>query len=244
MFKYFFIISFVLMLLAGCKTASIFQESGVNSTQQVPLGSIGSGNDFLFQTGFNNAAIPIYNQPIKVAVKIIFFNKQTFKAFEKAKTLQSVNVVIDYIDSLAIKPKYIELQIADKVTVISALNLKENSDVKAYLGHNTYANVITSMSLALNPNDLESIIQADAVFLVEKTPKIYVLQLYKKNKKTGIIFFNQGVVFKYKTSNCCWQENKTHEINIVDLVSEYNNCPKRTHRSAKRAQKTINYFKL
>ncbi|GAA3647282.1 hypothetical protein [Flavivirga jejuensis] len=243
MLKNFIIIFCVICFITSCKTINISQESQTNTSQQVSLGTIGSNKDFLLQNKFNSAAIPTYKAPIKLSINIVSFNKQTHKAFIKAKALQAANVTINYIDTIPNKPKYVKLQIADKVAIIKALNSEENNGVKDYLSHNTYANVLTSISLALNKDKLKDVTKADAAFLIEKRPKTYTLQLYKNATKTEISL-NQGVVFAYKSSNCCWQENKKYRLNIVDLVSEFNSCPNKTYRSAKRARKKINYYKL
>ena len=232
------------MIATSCKTFNIDQSIQTKTIQQVSLGSIGSEKDFFLEKGFNGSAVPNYKSPIKLSVIKKPFTKQTYKAFLKAKALQSVDINIRYVDSIPNKPAYIQLQIIDKVAVINALNSLENKDIKDYLSLQTYANVLTSISLVLNQKDTENITNADAVFLIENGLKTYALQLYKDKIKTGVIPFNQGVVFAYQTSNCCWQESKRHKIDIVDLVNAYNNCPKRTYRSAKRAEKTINYYKL
>lgn len=232
------------VLTVSCKTLNFDETSKTKTTQQITLGSIGADKDFLLQQDFNNAAIPKYTKPIKLAVNIKAFTKKSFKNFNKAKTLQSALVNMSYIDSIPNKPKYIEFEIADKVSLINAFNAKSNQDIKSYLNHNPKANVITSVSIALNENDLKNVINADAVFLVKEAYKTYMLQLYQSNKKTGIINFNQGVVFGYKTVNCCWQENNKHQLTIVDLVTTFNNCPNKTYRSANRAKKKVNYYKL
>jgi len=227
-------------LFAGCKTITMDQVSQKSTRQQVGLGIVGLDKDFILQGEFNSTAIPMYGEPLKVMVTVTPFTKQTYKAFLKAKALQSADVEVDYIDSIKSKPRYIKFQIADKVALINALNSEENSSVKKYLSHNINSNVLTSVSLALGELDLEAITNADAVFLAEKGLKTYVLQLYKNALKTKTISFNQGVVFAYKQSNCCWQGNKRHRLDIVDLVAEYNNCPNNTYRSAKRAEKKMN----
>lgn len=232
------------MLGTSCKTLDFGQVSQTKTTQQIQLGSIGSDKDFLLQQAYNNTAIPKYAKPITLAVSIKPFTKQSFKNFTKAKALQTAEVNINYIDSIANKPQYIELQIADKVAIINAFNTNDNQDIKNYLDHNQNANVITSISMALNKKDLEKMTNSDAVFLIESTHKIYTLQLYKANKKIETILFNESIVFGYKTANCCWQENNKYQLNIVDLVSAFNNCPNGTYRSSKRAKKKINYYKL
>lgn len=234
----------LLVLMESCSTINIHQSSSTPTTQKLTLGSIGSSKDFILEKEFHNTAIPSYKAPIKVSVTAVPFNKQTFRTFTKAKTLQLTEVDIEYIDSLPNKPKYLQLQIADKVAVINALNDQENKAVKAYLSHGADANILTSISLALNQKDMEAIIGSDAVLLKEAGYKTYVLQLYKDAIKTQTIHFNQGVVFGYKTDNCCWQKGKTRQMNIVDLVGSHNDCPNGTYRSLKRAQKTNNYYKL
>lgn len=233
-----------MLLVISCKSLSISQETQTTTEQKVSLGTIGLDKDFILQSGFNGAAVPTYSKPIKVSALVKPFTKHTYKSFLKAKVSQTSNVDITYVDSIDVKPQFIQLKIADKVTLISALNEKTNKDVKDYLSHNTSANIVTHISAAFNSKNLEAIQQADAVFLVETETKTYALQLHKTNVKTQVIQFNEGVVFAYKTSNCCWQENKKRQLNIVDFVSEYNNCPNKTYRSANRAKKKINYYKL
>tara|TARA_R110000868_G_scaffold324166_2_gene585047 strand:- start:99 stop:833 length:735 start_codon:yes stop_codon:yes gene_type:complete len=234
----------LLLLALSCKTINLIQTPQTNTTQQVSLGSIGSGKEFVLQKGFDNSAVPNYKAPIKLSVITRPFTKQTYKAFIKAKALQSADIAVTYIDSVPNKPKYLQLQIADKVAIITALNSEENRDVKDYLSLNTYAQVLSSMSVVFNQKDIESINNADAVFLIQNGIKTYAIQLYKNKVKTQTISFNDGVVFEYQTSYCCWQENNKHQIDIVDLVSTFSACPNNTYRSPKRSKKNINYYKL
>ena len=233
----------VLLLLMSCKTLSIHPESQTKTIEPLVLGSIGSGKEFILQKGFNEASYPTYTKSIKVTVLKTTFNKSSYKSFLKAKKSQSKDINIQYIDSLKEKPYYIKLQIADKVSLINALNDKTNEDVKYYLSINTNANLITGLSIALNKTDLQNIEQAKAVFLVEDSLKTYALQLHV-NDKIELLYFNKGVVFGYNTANCCWQENNKYQLNIVDLVNDYSSCPNKTYQSSNRAKKKINYFKL
>ncbi|SFZ93397.1 hypothetical protein SAMN05428642_103110 [Flaviramulus basaltis] len=234
----------ILLVLTSCKTIDFNQVSQTKTTQQVVLGSIGSEKEFLLQTGFNNSAVPSYKSPIKLSVVIKPFTKHTHKTFLKAKAVQSANIIVRYVDSLPNKPTYTQLQIADKVELIKALNADENTQVKDYLSHNPKGQVLTGISLTLNKETLEAITGADAVFLVEQGYKTYAIQLYKNKVKTQTIYVNEGIVFEYQTSYCCWQENNKHQLDIVDLVSKYSGCPNNTYRSSKRAKMNINYYKL
>ncbi|WP_298341158.1 hypothetical protein [uncultured Algibacter sp.] len=213
------------------------------TTQKLALGSIGSEKDFLLQKDFSYSGLPAYSKPIKLEVKPVVFKKQSFKQFEKASQLQNSNVSIIYIDSLEQKPKYIELILADKIELVDAINSKKNKGIKNYLSHNKYANVLTHISVAFNQKHYGALTSADAVFLIEKNPKIYALSIYKNNTHKNILL-DDGVVFQYSTSNCCWQEDSRRQLQIVDIVDNYSNCPNNTYKSSKRAKKKINYFKL
>lgn len=228
----------------SCKTVSIQQSTQHVTTKQVVLGSIGSHNNIVLQTKFSNTAIANYKNPIKLTVSVVPFTKQTYKAFVNANKSQAKQLSINYTDSLTVKPVFVQLQIEDKVSLLNELNNVNNYTIKDYLSHNPNTNIITQMSLALNNTDIEAIQQADAIFLAQSILKTYALQLYKDDKPAQTIKFNNGVVFAYKTSNCCWQEDSKYKLQIVDLVDIYNTCPNKTYRSAQRAKKKINYFKL
>ena len=242
MVKYYLLFVSFMLLLMGCKSATLHHVTQTTTTQQIMLGSVGLDKDFVLQTSFNSAAIPTYKEPVKLSVLSLPFNKQLHKRFLKAKASQSTQVNINYIDSLEVKPKYLQLKIADKVTVIEALNNDSNQGIKNYLGHDKTANIITGISIAFNTQDLELIQQADAVFLIEKGLKNYALQLYKEHVKIETLWFSKGVVFAFETAHCCWQENNRHKLDIVDFVSDFNNCPNKTYRNTERAKKDKNPF--
>ncbi len=233
------------IVFSSCGSIQQLQyESQRKTEQSLVLGSIGSDKDFLLQKEYKNIALPTYNKPIKLSVTEVPFNKSVYKVFLKARASQSSNINVMYIDSLKKKPKYIKLQIDDKIEMIATLNAKQNIKIKNYLSLNPYTNIITNLSLVLNKEDRDKLMNAESVFLIEKGLKTYILQLHAHGKKTEQILINKSVVFAYKTSHCCWQENRKHRINIVDLVDEFNNCPNGSYRSSNRAKKKVNYFKL
>jgi len=246
--KYIYLLYVAFLFLTCCKTiTSVTQESQNKTVEPLVLGSIGSGKEFILQKEFNNTSYPTLLKPIKVSALKTPFTTSTYKSFLKSNKLQSISLNIKYIDSLEEKPFYVKLQIADVVSVVDALNDVSNSNVKSYLSINDNANLITDLSIALNTEHLKKVEQAKSIFLIEHTPKTYALQLHLDNNIKEVLYFNDGVIFGYKTANCCWQENKRHHLDIVDLVSTYTNCPNKTYRVAKKASKSkkkVNYFKL
>ncbi|MBD0833790.1 hypothetical protein [Aestuariibaculum sediminum] len=236
--------STLLMLNFSCGTMNIGGFSKSSTTEKIVIGNIGDGKEFILQNKFKNSAFPSYKQPVKVSVSEIFFNNRSYQLFEKAKGFQSSNININYTDSISDKPKYLKLTLADKVGVINALNNDENHSVKTYLSHKKDVVLVSGVSIAFNKEDIKSIEDADVVFFIEKNYKNYVLQLYNSGKIAKELSFNQGVVFQYETLNCCWQKNTRQELNIVDLVTGFSDCPRETFRSIKRAQKKNTYYKF
>jgi len=230
--------------LISCKTISIDKDYQKTTTQNIQLGTVGEQKNFVLEQDYNHTALPKYQTPIKVNVSVLTFNRTTFKSFSKAKTNQNQGVTINYVDSLENKPKYLKLEIADRVAVLNTLNSKENKDVFNFLQTKTEAHLVSSIALVLSINDITATITADEVFLETTGIKNYALKLYKNKIAQQTILFSDGVVFAYKTSSCCWKQNKKYQLEIVDLVESDDKCPSNTYRFAKRAKNKIDYFKF
>ena len=220
------------------------QESQNTTTQQIILGTVGEQKRFVLEQDYNHTALPKYKLPIKVNVNAIVFTKPTFKAFSKAKVSQSQNVSINFVDSLHTKPKFLKLELADRITVLNALNAKENRDVFQFLQNKSEAHLVTSISIAFNTKDITTLINAEEVFLEVDGIKNYALKTYKNGELQQTIQFNQGIIFGYQTSSCCWKQNDKYQLEIVDIVERNDQCPNKTYKSSKRAKKKINYYKF
>ncbi|MCR8667510.1 hypothetical protein NO995_07450 [Aestuariibaculum sp. M13] len=232
------------LVLISCKVGEVLGNGEHKTSQQVLLGGIGSSETNIFKTDFSNTALPVYDISLKVNVEPISFNKQDFKDFKVANNLQNAPIELEFIDSIKIKPKYVKLKIADKVELLKVINQTNNSNLKDYLAHSTDSNFITSISMAFNGDVLEALMQAESVFLIENSYKTYSLELKDSKGDSKVISFNNGVVFKYELSHCCWQEDKRHHLNIVDIVEQYKSCPKQTYSSALKAEKHSKKHKL
>ena len=240
-FIYGIVVSFIVI---SCKSIKVNQEYQKTTTQNLQLGTVGEQKDFVLEQDYDHVALPVYNIPIKVSISPSSFNKLTYKAFVKAKTSQTQNVAVNYIDTLDTKPKYLKIDIADRVAVLNILNNKTNQDVFQFLKNKDQAHVITSLAVAFKNKQLDILTQADEVFLEVTGVKNYVLKAYKDNELQQTILFNEGIVFAYKTSSCCWKQNDKYQLEIIDLAEGNNKCPNQSYKSANRAKKEINYFKL
>ena len=239
-----FLLCCILVLLTGCKTISVQNKQYQSTKQSVDLGSIGTDENFVLEQTYNHSGIPNYISPIKVKITPISFNKSLYKIFSVANEMQPKEVKINYIDSLQNKPKFLNIEIADKVGLINILNDVSNKDVKNYLLNQNQSHVVTNISIAFNQNDLEALANATEVYLENEGVKSLALKIYNNTKVLRTINFNEGVVFGYRTSSCCWKENSKYQLEIIDLVEGDNSCPNQSYKSAKRAKKEVNYYKF
>jgi len=233
-----------LITIISCNAIKIQDINKVDKVQKVVLGSIGNSTDILFKNHFKITALANYKGQIRVSVTPVVFSKSSYKLFLKSKKHQMVNVSPKVNDSLKPPPKFVNIQITDLVSLIDELNRNYNKTVKNYLGLHPKSSLVTSISLALPQVDIAKIAEAEAVFLVQNKLKVYELKLHKDKEAVQTIRFNQGIVFAYKSSRSCWQEDESHQLTIVDLVEESYGCPPKTYKYADRAIKEIDYFKF
>lgn len=244
MTKYRFCYLLFLLLLLGCKTVTIDGGKLKITNQNLILGTVGDAAHSVFQDDYKNVAFPKYSTPIRVQALLIPFNNSSYGFFLKANERQPKQLHMPFSDTLSIKPNYLKLEIIDRLEVVNSLNNNTNTEVFNLLKTNKELHVITSMALALDQKDLNSIMEADELFLESSGIKNYSLMLYNDGKLQQQINFNDGVVFAYQTSNCCWKENEKYQLEIVGLVESDDNCPNASYQSAKRAKKDINYYKF
>lgn len=228
----------------GCKTVSIQNEAHQSTKQNRILGTIGEHKDFVLEQDYNNIAIPNYSKPIKLKANLIEFTSSTYKAYDASKVFQKEGVQIKYHDSLEQKPKFIKLEIADRLAVINALNKTDNQDIFQLLQHKSEAHLISSISVVFSDADFNAIRNADELFLESSGIKSYVISAYKNSQLLDSIHFNQGVVFAFQTSSACWKQNEKYQLKIIDLVESNDKCSKKSFRNSNRAKEDINYYKF
>jgi len=243
-FKKLIILMILTITAINCKSINVAKETQTKTTNPITLVSIGEDKQFLLEKDYNSTAIPSFDKPVKVSANVLEFNKTIYKAFSQANNKKSLPLTINFVDSLDIKPRFLKLELVDRVSILNALNNKENSVVKDYIQNKKEAHIISAISIVFDEEKTKSILDADALFLEQEPNKTFVLRAYKNNSILGSFKFSEGVVFAYQASNFCWQENDKYKLNIVDIVESTDKCPNSTYRSAKRAKKKIDYFKL
>ena len=234
-------IALMIVSFTACRTLSVQQERQNITTQNLQLGTIGVHKNFLLEQDYNFTAFPQFQYPIKVHVNGVPFNKSKLKAFENAKSAQNKAIVVKYVDSVKPKPRFLKLEIADRIAVLKSLNSEANKDVFQFLQNKTNAHLVSTISVVFDAEIAAKLSTAQQVFLEHTGINNYVLKTYNQNKEQHSIHLSEGVVFGYQTSKACWKENRKRQLEIVDFVESDDRCPINTHRVAKKAKKKINY---
>lgn len=236
--------AYLIFFFCSCSTLTINQQTQRTTSKKVLLSGIGVGSELLLENKYQNTAIVLYNQPIKVLATPISFTKKTYNAFVKAREHQPTDLNIRFVDSVSQKPKFIHLQVVDKVAILEELNSDKNLEIKNYLRVKHDARMVIAISMALDSEAVNAIVEAENIFLEQIRPKMYALNLFQEKKLIRTISFDEGVVFAYKTAGFCWQENQKHRLMVVDLTNQLSICPDNTYSNAKRAEKEFDYFKF
>ena len=241
MFKNFRYALAILTLVSICSCSNqIINPTIYNTTEQLQLGEIGEDNNYVLEKSYSHTAIPSYHKPVRVNVQVQDFKSSSYKAFQKAAAKQNESTV----DSTVTISQYLKLDIADRVAVLNALNGKDNEDVKRYLNNKYDTHLISSITIVFPKQIQDIIMQADEVFLKTHGIKSYALYLYKESVLVDTIPFTDGVVFNYKTSNFCWKETKYAKWDMVDVVDNFERCPKGTYRSPKKDKGVKEYLRF
>ena len=136
------------MVFTACKTISVQDNQYLTVKEQIVLGSIGQDANYLLEHKYSSSAIPNYTTQIKVQATAVPFNKSTYKSFQQAQVFQTEKIQITYVDSLELKPSFINLEIVDQVGLITLLNDKKNGNIKEYLVNQTESHIVTHISMA------------------------------------------------------------------------------------------------
>lgn len=230
-------------ILFSCKSISVNQQPQILTERPVELGAIGLLHTNMMQKSFENVAIPTFKQELKLYLQPVVFSKQTFKAYEKANNIDK-KLEIVYNDSIKGVSKYIHLQFLDRVDVTSQLNKEFNVGVRSYLESKEKAQMITSVAIALNESDIQTLTNASEVFLQQSSSKKFSIQLRDKEGNKNTFELSKGVVFAYQVSGFCWKENDKHDLIIADIANDAEGCPKETYRKASKAVQQEDYYKL
>ncbi|MEW7291273.1 hypothetical protein [Aquimarina sp. 2304DJ70-9] len=227
----------------GCHSIKVNTTSmHTSTTNPFALGIIGSQKNDVLSSDFKVSALPVYKQKIRVGVAAVDFTTTTFEAYQKVSKENKQGIA--YVDSLDNKPRFVTLELLDRVAAITELQKGYNAQTISYLKGQKRATIVTSVSLALPKAVIQEITGAEVVFLNTGGYKQYQLSLVNAGRTYKTINFGEATVFGYELSFFCWSENDRKQITLSNIIDEKSSCSKNAYRDAQKAMEKMNYFKL
>ena len=171
------------------------------------------------------------------------FTRTTFHKYEELDPQNSAQ--LNYVDSLDNKPSYIVLEIMDKVRYQEELLSEVNEAIVNYIKIQKDARIVTKLQMTIPLQLLNTIQQAEILFLVNEKEKQYHLELVRNNQIIATIDFNEGEIFGYELSRFCWGVDRRNQIVPNGIVDGNQSCASDSYKSAAKAEKkTGTNFKL
>lgn len=228
----------------ACQTTKIKNKEYKVSSATVELGSIGTASSLSkFDNDFATRSFPQLHQSIRLDVQIVPFNKKINKIyFDKLKQNQ-IQGTVQYVDSLAQKPKFATFTFIDYAGITNEVNADYNKGIFNYIKDRGDASIVTGIAIVVTNEVILKLQQADAYYLVNDQTSKYTVALYKDGKKFDLINLQQGTVLAYTLGEFCWSVNDRHHWYVGDIVSKNKSCKGNTHKRIQKREET-NLFKL
>jgi hypothetical protein len=222
----------LLVCLTSCKLVSIGQESAKTLSSKPMLGTVGSFQNNIISSSFNEAGVPEFEGKLKLSVEKVFFNKHTLKQYNN-KTLSKENV-LKIVDSLDLNPSYLKLEISDKVGLVNTLNNDKNKDLKNYIKITRDKTILTSVWMYFPEEFVNLIEKSKELYIINNHESSYSIEVLNMDNTRQIVSFKKGTVFGYDFSSFCWTENYKHEAVIAAFREVNGPCPGNTKKNPKK----------
>lgn len=234
----------VLAVLVFAMACAPFKDRQQTDALTFPeLGALIKTNGALWYTTAQQVGTPIWPQPLNIQVQQLPFNKLSYSRYAQYMANAGKINSIAYVDSLPYKPKYVRLQIADKIKLVHHLNDTENVAVRAYLENDDAYKIVTTWNITFRDELMPKFMEATKVTLCED-PKMGKHLLLTMGKQEERIPFSEIQVFGYEYASFCWGEDRYHRKKIETLLSGKERCPKGSHKKAAKVTADRSYLKF
>jgi len=193
------------------------------------LGVIGAQKETIQKTNYTVFGVPNYKDKIKLSVTTKLFDKSNYKKYLKSIKKTSIKNEVNFVDSLVTKPEYVELEIIDKVGVVTALN-NDNHSIFNYLKKQEKASIVSK--IRITSSNLNEIKQGDAFYLQTLGAKQQYLLIFKGGALLKKINLYGTHVFGYEESFFCWEYTDARTVKIASLIGKGERCKNNTKRNA------------
>ena len=180
---------------------------------------------------------------LKVTVQQLPFNIESYTIYAKHMHRAAKINSIPYNDSLRYKPKYIRLQLQDKIELTNMLNNDAHEEMRQYLSLDNTHKFVTAVDIALTEVEINEFEQTYAAKL-EKDKFDNIILVLNQGEKERIYLLKDLPIFNYVLNSFCWGEDQYHNRRIENMVDEDEKCPKNTYLKASKIKSDKSYLKF
>ncbi|UII76205.1 hypothetical protein LV716_18370 [Flagellimonas sp. HMM57] len=230
----------VILFLLGCNAYKAQkQEAQLNFPA---LGTLIKTKGDLWYSAVEQVGVPDWSA-LKVDVQQLPFNRTSYGSYARYMEQAGKINSIAYVDSLPYKPKYLRLQLLDKLGMTQLLNTDTHKELRSYIAQDEGYKLVTGLDITVPETEMPSFLQAEAVQLQKDT--YGNIQLVTINGTTeNRYFFSELQIFGYQYANFCWGEDRYHNLIIENLLSEKEKCPKGTYLKSIKVNGDRSYLKF
>ncbi|GMN06263.1 hypothetical protein MTsPCn5_16520 [Croceitalea sp. MTPC5] len=180
---------------------------------------------------------------LKVEVKELPFNIESYTTYARHMHRAAKINSIPYNDSLRYKPKYIRLQVQNKIDIAHMLNDDAHGEMRDYLSLDPDHRLVTSVDLALTELEIQEFLAINGAALKKDKLNNIVLVLYMDDVERTYQLKDLPI-FDYGLSAFCWGEDQYHRLRIENIVDEDLKCPRNTYLKASKIKSDKAYLKF
>lgn len=235
---------FLLLMAAMLYSCASYKDKQQTNALTFPeLGSIIKTKGALWYSATEQVGAPNWAKELSVNVQQLPFNPKSYNTYAQVLAKAGKINGVAYNDSLPYKPKYIRLQLADKIALTSVLNSDTNKAVLNYLENDADYKLVSTIHFTAPESQLASFEQADNVLLKQDAFKKIQLVLLK-NGKEELVDFSSLQVFDFEYASFCWGEDRYHHKQIENIVAAGDKCPKGTYLKPNKIKTDKTYLKF
>ncbi|NER16786.1 hypothetical protein [Spongiivirga citrea] len=207
-------------------TTSIAQQQK-SAQNAIFLGTVVQQKGMVFNKSIEASAVVNWIEKQPLSVTVTDFTQKSYALYKKAIRDQGKTVFFEYHDSIAEKPTYLTLKLADKVGIIEQLEQSQNKKLLHYIENSEDNELVNEVNILVQQPMYDQIVYAQKVYLHTTKNGLLALQL-QNGKTTQSITSNQFQVFGFETACLCWKLGEREDVIVVDLAAKSSSCPKGT----------------
>lgn len=234
--------TFLLSIIFFSACGSYKSEQQAAKLSFPELGSLVHMKGKLWNANAEQIGKPVWNTPLEITAQQLPFNKKTYTTYASYMANASRINGIPYVDTLPYKPKYIRLQLLDKIGSTAQLNNKNNTHVREYLEDDAAYKLVTRIDITLPDEMIPQLLAANAIRMVENVNNGKHLILTTAGQESKISL-SEIQIFDYGFSSFCWNEDRYHRKQIEAILPENEKCPKGTFKKASKVDADKSYLK-